>query len=79
MNRWMCVEMLSDGGGSKSARQVWIDDVERPELSDIQPSVPRPNWSAVTIGVRQYHPIELLSDVWFDDIRISSRRIGCGP
>ncbi len=77
VNRWICFEMLSDGSSSKSTRQVWIDDIERPELSDAQPSVPKPNWSAVSIGVRQYHAIDLLSHVWFDDIRISSRRIGC--
>jgi hypothetical protein len=32
----------------------------------------------VSIGILQYHPTPLLTDVWIDDIRVSSARIGCG-
>jgi hypothetical protein len=33
----------------------------------------------MSIGVWQYHVTPVLSDVWFDDIRVSSARIGCVP
>jgi hypothetical protein len=31
----------------------------------------------MSIGVLQYHPTPILTDVWIDDIRVSSTRIGC--
>ena len=53
-------------------------DVELPEqkndFSDRKP----PAFSAVSIGVLQYHPTPILTDVWFDDVRVSATRVGCG-
>ena len=29
------------------------------------------------IGVQEYHRVDLLTDVFMDDVRVSSHRIGC--
>jgi hypothetical protein len=36
-----------------------------------------PKFDGVTFGIVEYHPIPTLSDMWIDDIRVSSKRIGC--
>jgi hypothetical protein len=37
-----------------------------------------PRFDLVSIGVWEYHPTPSLSDMWIDDVRVSSQRIGCG-
>ena len=32
----------------------------------------------VTFGLWEFHPSPNLTDMWFDDVRVSSQRIGCG-
>ena len=52
--------------------------MEVTELRDTRsaPS-PAPLFDQVTIGLQQYHDIDVLSDIWIDDIRVSSQPIGC--
>jgi hypothetical protein len=57
---------------------VWVNDKELPEqVSDYKDRKP-PRFDLVSIGVLQYHPTPILTDVWIDDVRVSSARIGCG-
>jgi hypothetical protein len=56
---------------------VWVDGNElveqRSNYSDRKP----PAFSLVSIGVLQYHPTTILTDVWVDDVRVSKSPIGC--
>ena len=36
-----------------------------------------PKFDKVSFGIVEYHPIPDLSDMWIDDIRVSSQKIGC--
>ena len=76
--RWICLELMQGGDATTTHRRVWVDGVELPEqvsnFSDRKP----PQFSLMSIGVLQYHPTPILSDVWVDDVRVSSARIGCG-
>jgi hypothetical protein len=58
-------------------RRVWVDDKELPEQVNNYSGRKPPQFDLVSIGVLQYHPTPILSDVWIDDIRVSSTRIGC--
>jgi hypothetical protein len=75
---WICLELLQGGDATTTHRRVWINDTELPEqkndFSDRKP----PAFSLMSIGVLQYHLTPILTDVWFDDVRVSSARIGCG-
>jgi hypothetical protein len=77
--RWVCMELMQGGDATTTRRRIWIDGKELPEqvsnYSDRKP----PQFSLMAIGVLQYHPTPLLTDVWVDDIRVSSARIGCEP
>ena len=84
-NTWLCIEMLEDGSDpTTEKRQVWLNDVEMKELaSDSAKSsggnanhLP-PKFDKVSYGVTEYHPIPTLTDMWIDDIRVSSNKIGC--
>jgi hypothetical protein len=78
VKQWICIELYSDGRGNAMSRKVWQDDVELPELAEMRttPSAP-PIFDRLEIGVQQYHRVDLLSDVFMDDVRVSSQRIGC--
>ena len=55
-----------------------MNDKELPEqVNDFKDRKP-PRFDLVSIGVLQYHPTPILTDVWIDDVRVSSARIGCG-
>jgi hypothetical protein len=75
---WICLELMQGGDATTTHRRVWINDTELPEqkndFSDRKP----PAFSLMSIGVLQYHVTPILTDVWFDDVRVSSARIGCG-
>lgn len=75
---WICLELLQGGDATTTHRRVWINDTELPEqkndFSDRKP----PAFSLMSIGVLQYHVTPILTDVWFDDVRVSGARIGCG-
>jgi hypothetical protein len=84
-NQWVCVELFEDGSNPDTEiRQIWIDDVEFTELrSDSaksaggNPNHRPPKFDGVSFGLWEYHPIPTLSDMWIDDIRVSSTKIGC--
>jgi len=75
--QWICLELLQGGDATTTHRRVWVDGKELPEqVSDYSDRKP-PQFSLMSIGVLQYHPTPTLTDVWVDDIRVSSARIGC--
>jgi hypothetical protein len=75
--QWICLELLQGGNATTTTRRVWINDKELPEqLSNYSGRKP-PQFDMVSIGILQYHPTPILTDVWFDDIRVSSTKIGC--
>ena len=75
--QWLCLELMQGGDATTTHRRVWVDGKELPEqVSDFSDRKP-PQFSLMSIGVLQYHPTPTLSDVWVDDIRVSSTRIGC--
>jgi len=84
-NKWQCVEIFEDGSDPKTEiRQVWVDDQELTELKTDsakaaggQSNHLPPKWDRVSFGIWEYHPIPVLSDMWIDDIRVSSKKIGC--
>ena len=47
------------------------------QVSDYKDRKP-PRFALMSIGILQYHPTPILTDVWIDDVRVSSARIGCG-
>ncbi|HXI54445.1 MAG TPA: hypothetical protein VNO55_00170 [Polyangia bacterium] len=75
--KWICLELLQGGNATTTTRRVWVDDKELPEqLSNYTGRKP-PQFDLISIGVLQYHPTPILTDVWIDDIRVSSTKIGC--
>ncbi len=75
---WICLELMQGGDATTTHRRVWINDAELPEqMNDFSDRKP-PAFSLMSIGVLQYHVTPILTDVWFDDVRVSSARIGCG-
>jgi hypothetical protein len=75
--RWVCLELMQGGDATTTHRRIWIDGKELPEqVSDYSGRKP-PQFSLMSIGVLQYHPTPMLTDVWIDDLRVSSARIGC--
>lgn len=76
---WVCLELMQGGDATTTHRRVWVDGKELPEqVNDYKDRKP-PKFDLMSIGILQYHPTPLLSDVWIDDIRVSSTRIGCAP
>jgi hypothetical protein len=75
---WICLELMQGGDATTTHRRVWVNDNELPEqVSDYKDRKP-PTFDLVSIGILQYHPTPILTDVWIDDVRVSSARIGCG-
>lgn len=80
---WTCIELLEGGqGGTTAVRRIWVDGTELPEQNDsFGVSSPMgqkpPQFNLVSIGIWEYHPTPSLSDMWIDDVRVSSQRIGC--
>jgi hypothetical protein len=80
---WTCIELLESGqGGATTVRRIWVDGTELPEQNDsFGVSSPMgqkpPQFDLVSIGIWEYHPTPSLSDMWIDDVRVSSQRIGC--
>lgn len=75
--QWICLELLQGGDGTTTTRRVWVDDKELPEQVSNYAGRKPPQFDLMSIGVLQYHPSPILTDVWFDDIRVSSTKIGC--
>jgi hypothetical protein len=83
-NVWQCVELFEDGSSpDEEKRQVWLDGTELTDLrsTSANPGAPTnhkpPAFASATFGVWEYHPSPLLSDIWIDDVRVSSKPIGC--
>lgn len=75
---WTCIELLESGkGGSVAVRRIWVDGKELPEQNDTFDGQAPPQFDIVSIGIWEYHPTPSLSDMWIDDVRVSSQRIGC--
>jgi hypothetical protein len=75
--QWICLELMQGGDTTTTHRRVWVDGKELPEQVSDFSDRPPPTFALMSIGVLQYHQTPLLSDVWVDDIRVSSARIGC--
>ena len=77
---WTCIELFESGQGASGVRQIWADGIELPEqkTSDSGSGQKPPAFNLVSIGIWEYHPTPSLSDMWIDDVRISSQRVGCG-
>ena len=77
---WTCIELLESGqGGQAAVRRIWVDGVELPEQYNSYSGQKPPQFDLVSIGIWEYHPTPTLSDMWIDDVRVSSQRVGCGP
>jgi hypothetical protein len=76
---WICMELWQDGDMTKGVtnRRVWINDKELTEQNMGFSMLPPPTFSMMSIGVLQYHTTPILTDVWVDDVRVSSQKIGC--
>jgi hypothetical protein len=75
--KWLCLELMQGGNATTTMRRVWVDDKELPEQVNNFSGRKPPQFDLMSIGVLQYHQTPILSDVWIDDIRVSSTRIGC--
>ena len=85
-NEWLCIELFEDGTDpTTEKRQIWLNDTELTDIAsdsakaagNSNPNHLPPQFANVTFGVTEYHPIPTLSDMWIDDIRVSSQKIGC--
>jgi hypothetical protein len=75
--QWLCLELMQGGDATTTTRRVWVDGSELTEQKSNYSERKPPTFELVSIGVLQYHPTPLLSDVWVDDIRVSKAPIGC--
>ena len=85
-NRWICMELFEDGSDpTTEVRRVWVDDTELTDLrsdsamaaGSSNPNHLPPTYDLVTVGLGEFHPSPDLTDMWFDDVRVSSAKIGC--
>jgi hypothetical protein len=85
-NQWECIELFENGSDpTTEVRQVWVDGVELTDLKSSSaqsaagqhPNHLPPKFDLVSFGLWEYHPIPTLSDMWIDDVRVSSKPIGC--
>lgn len=76
--RWACIELsLDDGsGGADGELRVWVDDVEVPELHRTGLAVAGLN-HLVLGPVIQLAAGTPAFDVWFDEVVLDGKRIGC--
>ena len=83
---WLCIELLEDGSNPQTeVKQVWLNDVELTELhTDSEkaagasnPNHRSPAFNQLTIGLSEFFPTPTLTDMWVDDVRVSSTKIGC--
>lgn len=82
--QWQCIELFEDGSSpSEEKRRVWLDGTELTDLrsTSANQGAPAnhkpPAFDGVSFGLWEYHPSPRLSDIWLDDIRVSSAPIGC--
>ncbi|HEX4336602.1 MAG TPA: hypothetical protein VH062_11850 [Polyangiaceae bacterium] len=84
--RWTCLELFENGANpATEIRKVWVDDKELTELESDSakaagsehPNHQSPTFDHVTVGLWEFHPSPTLTDMWVDDVRVSSSKIGC--
>lgn len=77
--KWICMELMQGGDMATmtTSRRVWIDGKELPEQVSNFTARPPPMFALMSIGTWQYHTTPILSDIWIDDVRVSSAMIGC--
>jgi hypothetical protein len=85
-NEWVCIELFENGSDPMTeVRQVWVNDTELTDLRSNSamsggtqnPNHLPPKFDTAWFGLWEYHPIPTLSDMWIDDVRVSSKKIGC--
>jgi hypothetical protein len=85
-NEWLCLELHEDGSSPDTElRQVWVNDIELKELESdsamaggtAHPNHKPPAFDKVSVGLWEFHPSPTLTDMWVDDVRVSSQKIGC--
>ncbi len=78
---WICLELMQGGDSTTgtTSRRVWVNDTELTEQVSDYSGRPPPTFAMMSIGVLQYHMSPILTDIWVDDVRVSSDRIGCDP
>ncbi len=80
-NQWLCLELFEAGTpGTGETRRIWVNGNELTHLSTTYDGQAPPQFNLVSLGVWQYDGnTPTLSDMWIDDVRVSSQRIGCDP
>jgi hypothetical protein len=82
--RWQCVEWEADASDNRIS--VWIDGVAQPDLTVTTTEhggnpvdFVFPRFDTVKIGWQLYQgdPTPSAYDVWYDDITLASKRVGC--
>ena len=83
---WICLELHEDGSHTDTEdRQVWINDQELTELRSDSKTIAgtsstnyaSPAYTLINIGLSEFTSTPLLTDMWVDDVRVSSQKIGC--
>ena len=83
---WICLELHGDGSHTDTEkRQVWINDQELTELRSDSKSAAgtsdtnhlSPTYTLISVGLSEFSGTPSLTDMWVDDVRISSQKIGC--
>ncbi len=84
-NTWTCVEWAVESTGSFDHMYGWVDGEQvlaAQSQSDWQ-NGPRADFvnasstAFISFGWRQFGAVANVSDIWFDDIAVSTTRIGC--
>jgi hypothetical protein len=89
-DRWVCVEFLLDAA-TPTAPRIWYDgtEVKFTTIANRPGPLAAARFQKVELGWRPTHGTSLveyetdappnLTDIWFDDLALDSRRIGCIP
>ena len=85
-NNWVCLELFEDGSNANTEdRRAWVNDRELTELKTDSATVAgttnsnhrSPAFDLVTMGMSEFFVTPTLTDMWIDDVRVSSTHIGC--
>lgn len=74
-DRWYCVEVLFDGPGHEF--RIWVDGMEHQGLHVTEATMV-PGWAPVYTHVK-FGAGNQSAEVWFDDVAVSTERVGCDP
>lgn len=84
-NKWTCVEWAVEGSSSFDHMYAWVDGTQvlSAESANDWQNGPRADFvnanstKYISFGWRQFGSVANISSIWFDDIAVSSSRIGC--